>query len=107
MRIQPIGNRLLVKLMKEVEQKSPSGIVKPVRDKDKKPPTVGVVLAIGEGKLLPNGIIVSIDTVKVGDTVAWAEYTDTPLLRVEDDLKDVAIVALEDVICVIKETSNG
>lgn len=56
--------------------KDKSGIVKPMQYEDKK--EWGIVIAIGDGKMLDNGTVIPIK-LKVGDVVAFQRYLDTAL----------------------------
>ncbi|MFH0857309.1 MAG: co-chaperone GroES [Candidatus Magasanikbacteria bacterium] len=66
MPIQPLGNRVLIRLAKE-EEVTKFGIVLPENaDKEKK--TEGEVIAVGPGKMTDSGTVLSI-SVKAGDKV--------------------------------------
>ncbi|PIT86344.1 MAG: co-chaperone GroES [Candidatus Magasanikbacteria bacterium CG10_big_fil_rev_8_21_14_0_10_43_6] len=66
MQVKPLGNRVLVQLMKE-EEVTKSGIVLPDSvDKEKK--TEGTVVAVGTGKINDNGTPIAIP-VSVGQKV--------------------------------------
>jgi len=59
-------------LLKAVEIESVEGLVKPDQYEDK--PEFGVVIAVGEGRLMDSGTIVPMK-VKVGDTVLFGMYS--------------------------------
>ena len=69
-KLQPIGDRLGVK-REESEGKTAGGIVLPDSAKDK--PTRGVVVSIGDGRLLNDGTRGQMQ-VKVGDRVLFTSY---------------------------------
>jgi chaperonin GroES len=69
-KLQPIGDRLVVK-REESEGKTAGGIVLPDSAKDK--PTRGVVVSIGDGRLLNDGKRAPLQ-VKVGDRVLFTSY---------------------------------
>lgn len=71
MSIHPLGDRVLVKPLKE-EEITASGIVLPETvDKEKK--AEGEVVAIGPGKLLENGTRAVME-VKIGDRVIFEKW---------------------------------
>lgn len=71
MNIKPLGDRVLVKPLKE-EEVTASGIVLPETvDKEKK--AEGEVIAVGPGKLLENGQRAVME-VKVGDKVLFEKW---------------------------------
>ena len=96
MAIQPLGYRILVKLMEE-EEKSPGGIILPDTAKEK--PQEGKVVAVGKGRLLEDGTVRPLE-IKVGDTVLFAKYTGT---EVNHDEKEFTILREDDILAVLKE----
>jgi chaperonin GroES len=75
MEIQPLHDRLVVKRI-EAEEIVKGGIVIPDTAKEK--PQSGVVIAIGEGKILENGTRIEM-TVKDGDHILFAKYSGTEI----------------------------
>lgn len=71
--IRPVGDRVVVKPAAK-EEVTKSGIVIPDTAKEK--PQEGVVIAIGNGRLLDNGDRSPID-VQEGDRVLFAKYGGT------------------------------
>lgn len=73
MKIQPIGDRVLIKpILNELGgKKSPSGIIIP-ETASKEKPEQGKVVAVGVGKYDEDTLIPM--TVKVGDTVVFSKY---------------------------------
>ena len=72
-KIKPLYDRVLVKRI-ESEQKSAGGIIIPDTAQEKT--QIGVVEAVGEGKLLADGKIRPLN-VKVGDKVIFGKYSGT------------------------------
>ena len=71
--IRPVGDRVVVKPAAR-EETTRSGIVIPDTAKEK--PQEGVVIAVGNGRLLDNGDRAAID-VHEGDRVLFAKYGGT------------------------------
>lgn len=95
MKIQPLGDRVLVEPVKEDEVKK-GGIIIPDTAKEK--PTQGKVIAIGTGKLDDNGKKIPFN-VKVGDKVLMPKYGGT---EVKFDGKDYQIMREEDILGVLE-----
>lgn len=74
MALKPLGDRVVVKVIEEEEQRTAGGIVLPDTAKEK--PQKGEVIAVGSGKLLDNGERVPLE-VKVGDRIIFAKYGGT------------------------------
>jgi len=73
MKIQPIGDRVLVKMVEDAEQIK-GGIIIP--DSAKEKPQEAEVIALGTGKLDKEGRVVAFQ-VKVGDRVLISKYGGT------------------------------
>ena len=71
-KIRPLGDRVVVKLVKE--EKTAGGLVLPDTAQEK--PQTGEILAVGPGRLLDNGNRQAVD-VQVGDKVLFAKYSGT------------------------------
>jgi chaperonin GroES len=69
MNIKPLGNRLVVQLVKK-QKTSASGIIIATEDKDEQ--TIGTVVAIGKGQGDDENI--SELDLKIGDTVMFGKY---------------------------------
>lgn len=70
MKLKPLADRVVVQ-PKEVEEKTPSGLIIP--DSSKESPQEGVVVAVGKG-------IVEIEMeVKVGDKIMYGKYAGTEI----------------------------
>jgi chaperonin GroES len=75
MKFRPLHDRLLVK-RQEAETKSKGGIIIP--DSAKEKPIEGVVVAVGNGKVLEDGKTKSLDC-KVGDKILFGKYSGTEI----------------------------
>ena len=95
MKIRPLGDRILVKRIKE-EDKSKGGIIIPDTAKEK--PQEGRVVAIGKGKLTETGYLVVPD-VKAGDRILFGKYSGSEV-KLEDE--DHLIVREDDVLGVLE-----
>ena len=95
MKIQPLGDRVLVEPMKESEEVK-GGIIIPDTAKEK--PQQGKVIAIGTGKLNDKGEKIAFN-VKVGDMVLMPKYGGT---EVKLDDKKYQIMREEDILGILK-----
>jgi len=80
MKIRPLGDRILVKRIKE-EDKSKGGIIIPDTAKEK--PQEGKVVAVGKGKTMETGKMLAPD-VKAGDRILFGKYSGSEI-RLEDE----------------------
>jgi Co-chaperonin GroES (HSP10) len=94
--VVPLGDRVVVKQTRQDEVRA-SGLVIPDTAREK--PQLGVVIAVGPGRLDDNGKRIPID-LKNGDRVLYAKYSgqDVPrgVFGDEDDymiLKDTDVLA--------------
>lgn len=71
--VRPIGDKILVQRL-EAEEKTSGGIVLPDTAKEK--PKRGVVLAVGEGRMLKDGRRAKLQ-VKKDDQVVFTSYSGT------------------------------
>ena len=93
-KIQPLGDRVLVKA-NEVAEQVKGGILIP--DSAKEKPQEATVVALGTGKLDDNGKKIPFD-VKVGDIVLTSKYGGT---EVKYDDEEYKIVSSSDILAVI------
>jgi chaperonin GroES len=92
-KIRPLGDRILVKRIKE-EEKTKGGIIIPDTAKEK--PQEGKVVAVGRGKKTEEGKVIALD-VKAGDKVLFGKYSGSEvkiegeehLILREDDILGV------------------
>jgi chaperonin GroES len=94
-KIQPLGNRALVK-PDEIEQTTAGGLVLPPSSKDEKRPETGTVLVLGEGQ--KNSKKITFD-LKVGDRIYFKKYSPE---EIEVDNDKYLLIDLEDVLAIIK-----
>jgi chaperonin GroES len=76
MKLQPLGDRVVVKPKDEAEARTASGLVIPDTAKEK--PQLGEILAAGPGEFNDSGERVPLD-VKVGDVVVYSKYSGTEI----------------------------
>jgi chaperonin GroES len=94
MKLKPLGDRIVVKAAPH-EEKTKGGLVLPDTVKEK--PVEGVVVAVGEGKILDSGKRQPMD-VKVDDKVIYSKYSGT---EVKLDGEEFLILSERDVLAVI------
>ncbi|MCE2706354.1 MAG: co-chaperone GroES [Proteobacteria bacterium] len=92
--IKPLHDRVVIERV-EAEEKTASGIVLPGSASEK--PDVGIVVAVGEGKVLENGSKVAMN-VKVKDKVIFGKYSGQ---TVKLDGKEYLIMREEDIFGII------
>ena len=93
--LKPLGDRVLVEIVEEAEQKTAGGLYVPDTAKEKS--QRGKVVAIGGGKMLDNGTRVALD-VNVGDTVYFAKYGGT---EVTLEGKNYSILSERDILAIV------
>lgn len=71
MKLRPIGEKILVKVLAP-EEKTKGGIIIPDTAKEER--TEGEVIALGKGKVLESGEVKPFE-VKVGDKVVFGKYS--------------------------------
>ncbi len=74
MKLQPLGDRVVVKPEEDSEARTPSGLVIPDTAKEK--PQTGLVVAAGPGALDDDGDRLPMD-VKEGDRVLYSKFAGT------------------------------
>jgi chaperonin GroES len=94
MKLRPLGDHVVIKPL-ESEDRTPGGIVLPDTAKEKS--TKGEVVAVGSGKVLPNGRVVAL-SVKAGDTVIYSKYAGS---EVKVDGKELKIVQESEILAVV------
>ena len=94
MKIQPLGDRVLVQPAKE-DEVSKGGIIIPDTAKEK--PQQGKVIAVGTGKMDEQGKKIAFN-VKKGDTVLMPKYGGT---EIKLDGKEYQIVREEDILGIL------
>lgn len=92
--MRPLYDRVLVKRVKE-EERSAGGLFIPEQFKEK--PSLGEVLAVGQGRRLESGAVVPLE-VAVGDKVLFGKYSGT---EVELDNEKLLILREDEILGVI------
>ncbi|MGA7764533.1 MAG: co-chaperone GroES [Candidatus Binataceae bacterium] len=95
MKIRPLGDRILVKRIKE-EEKTKGGIIIPDTAKEK--PQEGKVVAVGKGKMTEQGKLVAPD-VKAGDKILFGKYSGS---EVKLDGEEHMIMHEDDILGVLE-----
>lgn len=95
-KLQPLGDRVVVE-REESEVKTSGGILLPDTAKDK--PARGVVVSIGEGRLMDDGTRVGLQ-VKVGDRVIFSSYAGETFKVGEQEL---LLMREDDILAVVEE----
>jgi len=94
MRVEPIGDKIVIKRL-EAEETTPGGIVLP--DVSRGKPLQGRVLSIGDGRMLPSGERVP-HQVSEGDRVVFSPYAGTEVIV---DNEEVLIMGEGDILAVM------
>ncbi|HPF19737.1 MAG TPA: co-chaperone GroES [Syntrophomonas sp.] len=89
MKIQPLGDRVVVKVAEVKEEKTKSGLYVPDTAKEK--PQEAEVMAVGPGALNDKGERVSID-LAVGDKIIFSKYGG---MEIKVDGEDYLILSAE------------
>jgi chaperonin GroES len=95
MKIRPLGDRILVKRIKE-EDKTKGGIIIPDTAKEK--PQEGKVVAVGKGKAIEAGKLTAPD-VKAGDRILFGKYSGS---EVKLDDEEHLILREDDILGVLE-----
>jgi chaperonin GroES len=95
LKIRPLGDRILVKRIKE-EEKTKGGIFIPETAKEK--PQEGKVVAVGKGKMTEQGKLLVPD-VKAGDKILFGKYSGS---EVKIDGEEHLILREDDILGVIE-----
>jgi chaperonin GroES len=93
-KVRPLHDRLLVRRVEDKET-AKGAIIIPDTAKEK--PQKGEVLAVGNGKILDNGIKIALE-VQVGDKILFAKYTGTDI---KIDGEEVLILREDEVLAVL------
>ena len=95
MNLKPLGDKVIVEIL-DAEEKTKGGIVLPDTAQEK--PQQGKVIAVGNGKTLPNGKVVP-PSVKPGDRIIFGKYSGN---EVAVDENEYLIVNEEDILAIVK-----
>jgi chaperonin GroES len=99
MKFRPLYDRVLVKRIEEQET-TRSGIIIP--DSAQEKPQEAEVIAVGNGKRLENGTMVTLD-VKVGDRILFGKYSGN---EIKVDGEEFLIMREEDVLGILDASSK-
>jgi chaperonin GroES len=100
MKVRPLHDRILLKRIEEKESIK-GGILIPDTAKEK--PQEGLVVAVGNGKILENGTRISLE-VKEGDRVLFGKYSGTDI---KVDGEEYLIVREDDVLGILTESAKS
>ena len=100
MAIRPLYDRIIVQRSEE-EKQTASGIVIPDTAKEK--PEQGDVIAIGSGRLMPNGTLLALQ-VKPGQRVLFSKYSGQTVTL---DGEEYLVLKEEDVLGVIEPAQES
>jgi chaperonin GroES len=95
MKIRPLGDRVLVKRLKE-EDRTKGGIIIPDTAKEK--PQEGKVVAVGKGKVNDDGRLIPTE-IKAGDKILFGKYSGS---EVNIDGEEHLIMREEDVLGILE-----
>ena len=95
MSLKPLGDRVIIK-QDEAETTTASGLVLASTAQEK--PQRGKVIAVGEGKLDNNGVLVK-PQVEPGDTVVYSKYGGTEIKYGDEEL---IILRADDIYAVVE-----
>src|ERR1019366_2026788 len=96
MKIKPLGDRILVRRIKE-EERTKGGIIIPDTAKEK--PQEGKVVSVGKGKYGDDGKLIPIE-VKAGDKILFGKYSGSEFKHEGEDL---LILREDDILGIIEK----
>ncbi len=95
MKLQPLGDRVVIKPTDDAESRTPSGLVIP--DTAKERPQIGEVVAVGPGSRDDDGERIAMD-VSVGDKVLYSKFAGT---EVKLDGTEYLVLSERDLLAVV------
>ena len=95
MKLQPLGDRVVVKATEENESRTASGLVIPDTAKEK--PQIGEVIAVGPGARDDDGDRMEME-VSVGDKVLYSKFAGT---EVKLDNEEYLVLSERDVLAIV------
>ena len=98
MNIKPIGNRLVVKLIKQ-KNKSASGIILTTKEENEQ--TIGTIVTIAKGADIQDEINISKLEIKVGDAIMFGKYAGEEIKDQNDSDTIYKILSSKDILAVI------
>ena len=100
MKVRPLHDRLVVRRIEEKET-AKGGIIIPDTAKEK--PQEGLVVAVGNGKILQDGTKVTLD-VREGDRVLFGKYSGS---EIKVDGEEYLIIREDDVLGILAESAKS
>jgi chaperonin GroES len=94
-KIKPLGEHILVR-RREAENKTKGGIVLP--DSAKEKPKEGIILALGDGRLLDDGTRAPFQ-VKLEDRVLFSSYAGT---EIKIDGEDLLLLKEDEILAIVQ-----
>jgi co-chaperonin GroES (HSP10) len=98
MRLQPLFDRILVAPIDDESPVTSGGLLVPDIARGKRQYGFGEVMAIGVGRIGPDGTLIPI-SLKVGDVVAFPRSAGIPFPMPSDTAKDVVVLILREPEC--------
>jgi chaperonin GroES len=95
MKLQPLGDRVVINPTEDAESRTPSGLVIPDTAKEK--PQVGEVIAVGPGARDEDGDRIAMD-VSVGDKVLYSKFAGT---EVKLDGNEYLVLSERDLLAIV------
>lgn len=95
MKLEPLGDKVVVEPEDDLEQRTPSGLVIPDTAKEK--PQIGKVVAVGPGALDDDGERLPMD-VKDGDRVLYSKFAGT---EVKLDGTEYLVLSSRDLLAIV------
>ncbi|HEX9865765.1 MAG TPA: co-chaperone GroES [Acidimicrobiia bacterium] len=95
MKLQPLGDRVVVNPTEDAESRTPSGLVIPDTAKEK--PQVGEVIAVGPGARDEDGDRIPMD-VSIGDKVLYSKFAGT---EVKLDGNEYLVLSERDLLAIV------
>jgi chaperonin GroES len=99
MTIKPLGNRLVVKLIKQ-KNTSASGIILTTEDKNEQ--SMGTILSLGNGAVVENEMQIKDLGVKIGNTVLFGKYAGEEIKDETDPDTIYKILNAKDILAIIE-----
>jgi chaperonin GroES len=95
MKLQPLGDRVVVKAVEDAEARTPSGLVIPDTAKEK--PQIGEVIAVGPGARDEDGDRIPMEA-SVGDRVLYSKFAGT---EVKLDSEEYLVLSERDILAIV------
>jgi chaperonin GroES len=101
MNIRPLYDRIVVKRIEAQDEKTAGGLIIP--DSAKEKPQEGEVVAVGKGKRLEDGKVISLD-VQVGDRILFGKYSGS---EIKLDGNEFLIMREDEVLGILNSNGAG